>query len=183
MRTSASAAALALLLVTGPAAAQPGPLVTQLMETPVTLFSFGMMRLQLKLDALGRDHRGEGELVGTVRYDWDESRLWIEVDRTLARPSREACQEVLNLLRGRGGVHLREADTYTTPWAEGSSYAALFRHVGFTEERLPHDLERRLDAIIWLRATLYDRAGGFTGDPAVRCESRLTRPDETRFRE
>jgi hypothetical protein len=183
MRRRLQALPLLLALAIGwtvPAIAEPGPVVRRLMETPATLFSLGLVRLQLALEAIASGYRGDGTLVLLSSYDWDANRIVIEADLAHPQPSRELCAEVLGFLRGRARVHPREDGRYLAEWMDGSAFSSLFGHVGFTEPGFPADIARRLDEIVVLRAHLAPAGQGLPQDPVLSCESRLMRPSEIR---
>lgn len=64
-----------ILALAGAAAyAEPTPLVSHLMATPVSLLTLGLVRLEL---AAGPNAQRAGFQAGTAGYDWDKNEIYI----------------------------------------------------------------------------------------------------------
>ena len=99
-------AALAGLVVSGGAKADPGPVVGWLMKEPASLFDLGMLRLQNRVtstkDFVLKGMSGGG-LPPVVIYSFDKNRIEIHYD-TAPPFDKVVCKNTLSLARGSIGA-------------------------------------------------------------------------------
>ena len=140
-------AALLGVLVNGPAAADPGPVVNWLSRETASVFVMGMYHLNMELekshDQIKRHLRPTAVVSTNTIYDHDEIRIRSHC-RSLHTLRKSLCRDLIQLLRIKGGV----ADgTLITPNLTSSYYSDFFRHHGYSAVDAPKDYLSRLDHI------------------------------------
>lgn len=142
MRLIASIAVFVPLLSSATMAkAEPGPVGRWLMETPATLWEFGLFRLQEQVFGW----KGKHPLADTARgvhYDWDRNRITVSISVT--KPiSKQKCKNFLNEIRKSAWIY----DGNPPAFAGYSTFANSFRR-GFTNGTEPKDFLKKIDEII-----------------------------------
>lgn len=157
MFKSAVASITLAFVAMGSAQAEPGPNVTLLMNTPTSLLSFGLYRLDEMLDEnLG--YRGIRTFVTplsgrmaystTAYYDWDRNRIVLRAMDFEDKPDgwdREAeCAQVVAAVRSLGGIQLSgELSVYL----KQSIFSDYFMPIGYSTKSL-EEVPAALDSII-----------------------------------
>jgi hypothetical protein len=135
--------ALLLRAVTGNA--EPGrAVVVYLMNTPVTLMSFGLYQLNAELTQLS-DEPEWRSMAFSSEYDWDRNRIVISAVGDGVR-SKDKCAELLNFIRLSGGI----APDGTYAYGDSSLYAQFFGPIGYSYPSAPKDYKKKIDEIILL---------------------------------
>ena len=132
--------------------AEPGPVGQWLMNEPASLWTIGMMRLELYIEGWTGLH----PLVNYYRgaeYRWDENRINIYAYSFEQKYSKEKCAELISELRDSGLVR----DGRVIGDLENSTYADYFGQIGYQSKTIPKDYHKRLDEIIKVEVRL---AGG-----------------------
>lgn len=135
-------------------AAEPGPVGRWLIETPVSLLSFGIFRaeqqMQKAADAISNRLELQPEFVaGSANYNWKENRINLvlivgSASDTLPPNLLESiCSQAVASIRTFGGV-LNGSPIL----GEASTYANLFEPIGYSRKDAPEDLSQKLDHII-----------------------------------
>jgi hypothetical protein len=142
----ASVAAAALTACIGSLHAEPTPTVNALMNQNVSLFSYGLQRLDARLD---RVFEKDGGFAG-VKYDWDRNRItlsYLNFDSPCATLSRDACEALCRKQLDR----LIQTVCFGKNCETLSFFGNYFAHYGFTKKDV---LQKKSDAE--LAATLKD---------------------------
>lgn len=144
--------AAAILLVCSIAlSADPSSGVRFLMNEPMTMFDWGMYRLQQKMDTIREHPRAEEVGLGGViaMYDWEDNRivLWgiVHVGFPFAdtvEAAREQGRQIVETIRDKLGV---KPDG--TPIRQSSFLDEYFSHGAFVNQDRPKDLGAELDRI------------------------------------
>lgn len=155
------ASLLVLVVWLGPAAAEPGPNVNKLMNQPVSLFSFGLYRLEETVfnlfgarspRALTAPLYGEQAYSTAVSYDWDANRIQIRMMQFEERPAgwdlEEECRQVFSTARSAAFINVETGEPRA---ASGSSwFGEHFTPIGYGMKGLPDDIAAQIDKIIEL---------------------------------
>ncbi|MBK8158761.1 MAG: hypothetical protein IPK59_08385 [Rhodospirillaceae bacterium] len=139
--------AACLMLVAGVARAEPGPMVTYLMNSTASDFTIGMLRLELALDKHA-NRLGENYAVLPL-YDWEKNRInvwvWYNTKTDVDFISEKHCKEVVSDIRGLLGIKL---DT-GKPWSGDESFIGMyFTPIGYESKAQPKDLGKNLESDI-----------------------------------
>jgi len=126
--------------------ADPRAVMNQLMTTPVSQLSFGLLRLELQFERYARSD------MTSVDYDADRGRIVVE-SKYLREPvvTQANCGTVINRIRSFGGVDARTGK----PLLDHSFFADAFRSLGGGKNSLPADFLNQIDQIIELRVSLH----------------------------
>lgn len=161
MKAWLSLASIALVAVWPlQARCEPDATVKWLMNQPVSLFDWGILRLSELVDKRLKSGLGAEELrkrgitveAAFARYEWDANRLYIQVTAFKAPVTPEACRFVLDVTRNR-----LVGEEAGKPREEQARYFldAGFQHEGgYGEKTRPSDLSRQLVKITIVRASL-----------------------------
>ena len=147
---------LGLIMFISPALlnAEPDANIKYLMDTKVSLFSFGLYRMEGHLNGL-RDHsRPLVNIKGiiNVKYDSYLNRIFI-VSRILPNPklptksNTEICRKEIGVIRRLGGI------------GKNSYYSYLFSPVGYEPKINAKDLYRKIDNIISIKIMIAGKKG------------------------
>jgi hypothetical protein len=142
-----SALVIGILVGMHPSAhADPRTVVNQLMTTPVSELSFGLLRLELQFERYARSD------LTSVDYDPHRGRIVVE-NKYLREPAvtQANCGTVINRIRSFGGVDARTGK----PLLDHSFFADAFRSLGGGKNSLPDDYLNQIDQIIELRVSLH----------------------------
>ena len=152
--------------------AEPGPVRRYLMNEPISLFDLGMLKLEVRaLDwSNGRAleemvaQYGTSSPLFTVRYDWDENRIYVQghvfeiVDDTATQ--KLFCNKLIEFISKWAGVDPQTGEVFAG--VQGySQFAGEFSHMGYSNRNEPEDYLSRLDKIFVIK--------GFVGRKPVRC--------------
>ena len=144
--------------------AEPSKAVSYLMNEPMTMFEWGMYRLERSVDGLNVE---EFDLINFqswgVDYNWDRNRLVLKFaaypkQKSLNKlPAKELCKELIWTVRWRFGVlkndaNLSNADREGTLETLGPSM--FFKHTGFESKGRPDNLTEEIHNIIIIRVTI-----------------------------
>ena len=149
----------------GPAFADPGPIGDYLMNQKVSIFSFGMLRLNMELQRLQEQLGGGGFM--SPHYDWDKNRIKIVGVFEEQALTKEQCKYFIGYIKSRAGIN---PDTGKLVLGDGSMYASLFSDIGFELKSKPENIDARLDEIITVQVNLleFDNiANGIRQKPAA----------------
>ena len=195
LRKSAAVLAVVLCLANSNATrADPGPVVTWLMNEPISLFDLGMHRLSNAVrdwPAADEQNFWLQEFAGmpsySVAYDWDLNRIFIRGNmKIVTDKAKEACRAMID------AVHLQAyMDAFSrgevemfAPGSEGgySRFAGFFSHYAYGTQSEPEEYRSRLDNIIILEATVLKLDLNLGAD-TVKCFQPLTGGDNVYFEE
>lgn len=136
-------------LFRAPAAADPGPIGSYLMSQKASLFSFGMLRLDMALQRVHEQLSAGGFI--SAYYNWDKNRIEITGLFENQVLSKERCKYFIDYIKSHGGI---DPSTGRPVMGDASTYSVLFNDIGFELKSKPDDMESRLAEIIKLRITL-----------------------------
>ena len=168
--------ALILALFATAAVAEPGPVVKYLMEEPVSMWDWGMYRMEESLEEDVDRRWGDVEdwmVIVSVNYTWKTNVLLVEEYLRKDNPSgdptlkklRELCRNEIGQLRSNLGFANIFGQLLDGPIWEHGSYGRYFQHTDFQSANEPTNLRQELVAITRLnvRASM--------GDEKVECEA------------
>jgi hypothetical protein len=126
----------ALILVAAPVGADPSPVIRQLMNEPVSMLDWGLLRLETYLQDYVRAARQIGPIAGSrpvalvqTSYDFDKNEIHIEFafdsSDVYATSTQDACKQALTAIR-HTLVMKRDDGTYL------AYFYHFFLHNGFT---------------------------------------------------
>ena len=176
---------LVLLVSVQAGRTEPTPAVRYLMNEPVTLLDYGLIRLKEKIEEDIKDdsiiHKKRPFV--SVDYDWYGNRIkfkftYIESETLKKAKSQSELDEikskmemVIHLVKSR--VFLVEPSTGKPMLAKNSSLVYFFSHVGFKSLNEPKNLASELDAITEIEVGYYFAAG----QKGIKCRSPLLSKD------
>lgn len=145
-----TAMAASTLLAVAPAVADPSATVTKLMNTPTSLFSFGLYQVEQAMQdmASGLHDIDSGTFYGHANYKWANNRIYLRVDNMTVSEDKadgfeKRCAYVVGKVREYGMV--RDGKPIIDG---GSRFASLFWPVGYSVNSLPDDEMRNIDEMI-----------------------------------
>ncbi len=175
MRRTLIAAALAVGLAM-PVRAEPGPIGQWLMSEPVTLWDWGMMRMESAAEEAGSLARllaKAGSWDTFVFYSWRDNEIEIVVEVFhLAERSHVIC----NRARRHFLFALGAGDLTDPPKARQGLYQKIgrwFSHEGYGRVGRDDELAEKLSRIIYVNTRLWDDSVA-TG---IECRARITEFD------
>lgn len=140
----------------GQAYAEPSPSISGLMNTPASLFTVGMYRLDLRVKQLANNfaiQRDDATHYFSATYNWNENRIYIDA-YMIGTPFdtrdlfEQHCSELFWEVRASGLV---SPDTGDISYDRlRSAYAELFGHIGYTNNTLSERLNE-IDQIILIK--------------------------------
>jgi hypothetical protein len=150
----------------GPSLAEPSPSISKLMSEPVSLLTFGQVRMEMMVDARLEKFSFTPPLFGKpsysrlVAYNWDRNEINVVLFGTETMPTgwnyEEECRQTIDMLRQLAWV---DRTTGKATASNGVSlFASQFGQIGYTNETL-ENLQRELDKTFSLQVTT---AGGLT---------------------
>lgn len=144
--------------------AEPSPSVRYLMNEPVTLFDWGVLRLYEYLDEYAANYlktNSVQDVYGTVRYDSPRNRIIIsmvvtrkaqqedEPPSTVRTGSRDICKAITQTLRRE---FLTERDRHVR---RSSGIYRFFGHIGFKGKDEPIDAFDEIERITLINVSVY----------------------------
>jgi hypothetical protein len=135
---------------------QPSPTVRYLMNEPLTLFEWGMFRLQNGVEMMqwdGLDLIRPRPQIANVEYDWDKNQLMINLTiypryRSLQKSTpKKICGEVIHQMKGLFGVLTPDDKLLRDAMGVGS----FFTHKYFRSPAAPQSLAADIERITNLR--------------------------------
>jgi hypothetical protein len=153
-------AALVVLVVSGGAKADPGPVVQWLMNEPASLFDLGMYRLEKdterkKIPIFGTS----SDIMHYASYDWNKNRIKVGYVAYVIPFTKILCKKYLNSARSTLGFVLGGEAV-----AGASISAKFFQHNGYHKKSQPNKHMNKLDQIITVTVAL---KGGSCEGPMV----------------
>ena len=153
----------ALLLVftsATPSVAEPSPSISKLMSEPVSLLTFGQVRMEMMVDARLEKFNFTSPLFGQpsysrlVAYNWDRNEINVVLFGNETMPAgwdyEEECRQTIDMLRQLAWV---DRTTGKPKASTGVSlFASQFGQLGYTNESL-ENLQRELDKTFSLQVT------------------------------
>ena len=148
-------ASIFVFVMTSLCSAEPTPTVSYLINTPTSVFDFGMYRLQVDLNTSYRTQFG-GHI--TLIYIWPKNKILIRVSAPRKRfdeGEKEAklrCKEIINLIKSDLSI---DTTTGQPLEDEGSLVTFYFSHMGYQLKSEPKNLYEELDNIteIWVHTS------------------------------
>jgi hypothetical protein len=182
MRAMRTAVFVACILCASTVQADPSPSVRYLMDEPISLFEWGIFRLQARAEHFVWDHLDVKSQSARVEYDWAKNQLQIEMTvyphaQSLQRTTvRETCGSLIRQMKVLLGV---------TPGLEEFrqiyGIGTFFRHQQFEKSNEPKTLDADLEAITTLEVDLMvSKSDQPPFEKAISCSSDLLK-SETRY--
>lgn len=190
IRTASIVGAIILTLCGWRASAEPGPTINYLMNGNVSLFSFGLYRLGVRLNSdldfmkqiifnKIKQNRTAGLYVDVV-YDWDRNVIvaqynYLEFEKAVENSMlRSICSEIIRLFRINGGVS--EGGNISIKGAS-SGYSRMFSDLGFKRASDPKDHLAKIDTIIEATSVVRSSHGAEAPEQSVTCRGQLLSGD------
>lgn len=152
---------LIIFLISANSNAEPGNVQRWLMDTPVSLWTFGMSELNNSVSELGENglyfntENGSNRVtsIASAYYEWEKNRIIISAHFLSGDRNYEKtfCETYLNKLREHGAVHDGEV---AEPMSQ-SLYSQNFLR-GFTDGSEPANYTTKIDEIIEISVTFHD---------------------------
>ena len=139
--------------VTSQLHAEPGPIGRYLMSKEVSLFSFGLFRLDGYMKELETKQLAEF----WAAYVWDENRirLWAMSLHKQVAATKDNCTNLMRAIRNHGLV-----DPTGKPYLDvGSKYSGFFQPIGYSEKNEPENLRQKMDQIFVVHVRIHDKSG------------------------
>lgn len=147
---------LILFCFVGSAQTVRTPNIIYLMDEPVSLFSFGLYRLETELMLRRSDLHIYGCFpVPSIEYDWDTNRIKIELlyfgcEKERYWPKNVTDEEIKEntktAIKTTKGI-LNIADGKPILNYKNSKLCQMFSHIGYSTENVPKNICKELDAI------------------------------------
>ena len=159
-----------------PVRAEPGPIGRWLMNTPLTLWDWGMMRADQAAEKAALQTQrfvvGDGEWSSSAWYSWENNEIEIVVDvaSLTADMSHEGCNEARRSFIGvlSGAWNLRDEQLARQRMSE--TIGRWFSHEGFQRENRDEDLAEKLTRIVFVKVRLW----GDYAEVGIECRARST---------
>ncbi len=143
--------------------AEPSKTVTYLMNEPMTMFDWGMYRLEEWIDRKIRfDKFHLIKTFSAVDYDWDRNRLtleftiWAKYIALTEFSEKALCKELTWYIRGAFGfVPKEEKNLATADMRSLLSLSRFFQHKDFKSGDEPDNLREEIDNIVNIRFDIY----------------------------
>lgn len=145
-------------LLAQPVSAEPGPKVNQLMDTPTSLFSFGLYQLREYVvqqfgSFRGRQYQiplsGLMAFTTAVYYEWDTNRIVVSLGNFDKKPDNwdheEDCKQAIAAVRGAAFIDIKTGEPFS---GSNSYFSSFFLPIGFSLKAIPEDTAASLDEII-----------------------------------
>lgn len=134
-----------VIIVSGAARAGPDELTRKLMNESPSLFDFGMLRLQLRLNNLTEGKYWPKEFWSpTVSYDWEQDEVRISIRSFNKFDDKEnamsGCKDVFGLVRDLAFIDPKTGKLFSVSPDPYSQYAALFQHIDYRNRIESDDL-------------------------------------------
>lgn len=156
MNNTLAVAIVGLMLTSVATQADPSGTVNKFMDTPASLFSIGMMRVDEEVSKSVRDMKANtGErYYGSASFDWDKNQIILDVKRYAIKgdqPDFDAeCKEVVENVR-MGGMVMDGKPIR----GEASYYSALFLPVGYSIGAITEDDAKNLDQLSVIHFSIF----------------------------
>ncbi len=159
--------ALTLLLMMSAATAgraEPGPVTRFFMETNVSQFSLGLLRLNMELEAWREKNAGRlgSRPIAAADYEWDANRIIVQVSlgsSERGEKARELCAQLVNEMRLLSGVDPKTGQLYI-PSFGSSFFARYFAPMGYTLKAMPENALAKLDQIVSIKVNVGTKCEG-----------------------
>jgi hypothetical protein len=173
---------LACILCTGTVQADPSPSVRYLMSEPVSLFEWGIFRLEARAERFAFDGLDIRKQFARVQYDWSSNQLRVQLtvypryQSLQGTTARHVCDSLVRQEKSLLGVtpgfeQMREIDGVGT----------FFRHQHFDKADVPKTLDADLEAITILEVdVMVSKSDQPPFQKAASCSSELLK-SETRY--
>ena len=171
-----------------PAVADPSATVMSLMNTPVSLFSLGLIRVEIHLRESLSFTEGRFLLPPSavkhhyfsyVGFDWEKNQINIQA-YTFAEEADEwnyedECRQVLDQIRTEAGINPKTGKPAQEIQMQTSIFANYFSPNGYAQKNPPEQYEKTIDAMIHLRFWTFNSNAAST-NRGIDCEGRLIEP-------
>jgi len=135
---------LFLLIVSGVCRGEPTPSVKYLMQTPVSVFDFGMYKMERALEK-------QAPSLSTLllSYNWEKNRILIRVLTNAVPPNKNVstakaqCMQVINDIRRFYYIDLKTGKERMSKLL-GSRMGSFFSHEGYAIESAPKNVDKEL---------------------------------------
>ena len=123
--------------------AEPSPSVRYLMGESVSLFEWGIFRLQLTMETLNTGYEASAKQTANVEYDWPKNQLTVKVIvypryRSFQKATaRQVCGSIMQEMKLEFGVDPRL----------GRRIGTFFHHQQFETTDVPKNMDADLEAI------------------------------------
>jgi hypothetical protein len=134
------------VIVSGAARAGPDEVTRKLMNASPSLFDFGMLRLQLRLNDLTGGKYWPNEFYSpTVSYDWDQDEVRIIITSFNKFDDKEnamsGCKDVFSKVRDLAFIDPKTGKLFSISPDPYSQYAAVFQHIDYQNRIESDDLK------------------------------------------
>ena len=177
------AAGASLVFAWSPLRAEPGPVIGYLMNSPASVFSFGMYQLRLEVEKSGLQLQRifRARVTTSASYDWDRNRIRIAYvvaapPNTAKETNRKRCSALINAIKKRAGIDPATGKPLRPSIMPHSRFAALFQEIGFEKDDAPKGYERKIDLVTEIAALVGTDKQGKRQSTAVNCQAALTSP-------
>jgi hypothetical protein len=143
----------ALILVTGTTMhAEPSPSIRYLMRESVSMFEWGVFRLETRAGQFAWDDLDIPKQFARVDYDWAKNQLTLRLtvypryQSLLSASAKGACGSLIRQMKFHFGVAPRSEFLH-----ELSGIGTFFRHQQFDKADAPATLDRDLESVTQLR--------------------------------
>lgn len=145
-------ALIGVLTISATARAEPTPTVSRLMSEPVSAFTFGLYRLDVRLTALSASKQLNAIMV--VDYKWDENRIQVSAIKldSARSDAKEFCGKIIAILRADAGWYAAEKGFFGGVTQKYSFWADVFAPIGYERKTLPPETLAEIDKIFELKA-------------------------------
>lgn len=150
--------------------AEPGPTINWLLSKPVSLFDWGMFKLEgeaNRASQIAKEELGIRSLFTTTSYNWEDNRIYINAfnavrGQNLEPATNEKCEEIWNALINNLILDYNEDRVGRA----ASVLDSLFSHEGYAETDRDEELGQKMSRIVYVSVTI-------VGQPGVYCEGRI----------
>lgn len=166
--------------------AEPSKTVRYLMNDRVTMFDWGMYRIEEYLNNFDFEKLLETDLIkpslSTVNYDWERNRIILNStiyptqDSLNKIPAKKLCEKILWAIRTEFGILRNNPKDPNSDIVvlENWDPVRFFRHKAFVLENEPNNLKTEILNIISIRIDLYaSKNDKFPYSPVLGCECPL----------
>jgi hypothetical protein len=181
MRLNRRNLALSLLVATTPvsAFAEPAPATTWLMNEPMSIWDWGIFRLQGRVDnmkevqSLLRDAKW---FFGDVEYDWDANRIKIQIALDSSALTSKSCIE--NMRQAKAVLTNYTFEASKQREAAIAMIAGTFSHAGgYQSKNEPKKLAEEIARLVQIEVQLHTKDSQGVYHRKVQCRSDLLEAD------
>ncbi len=154
--------AATLLLIAQLVFGEPTEKISWLMNEPLTLFEWGIFKLEQKLNKHVK-HKEMPNLHFSVWYYWDRNRISIfgsssHNEQKTEEEAKRLCKEIIYLVKHQFEINLQTGQPYE--FFENSTLGVCFAHFGFKAVTRPEGIEKELDNITEIIAQVHTYPDG-----------------------